>query len=240
MRQDEQRLAEIGAIRLRGLSVSDRAEAVAAFDRLYGEMERALARLAWHCREPLMEGRSTPVVESLVWTVKSWWGVQGVRTETQTVMAEALATLDWPSGLFDPLTQVPFGAPGDAYARVSALVGRGQALGLVRREFSLASKVLHLLLPFRVPVYDSFVRTSLGIPTGWDHPAAYRQMSEEVFAAARAFEGDDPGWLGRIEPASPLRGLDKCLWWLGGGSEGRAALVRDPWRPLRQLGLPTG
>jgi hypothetical protein len=135
---------------------------------------------------------------------------------------------------------VPFGAPGDAHARVSTLVERGQALGLERREFSLASKVLHLLLPFRVPVYDSFVRTILGVPTGWDHPPAYRRLSEEVFAAVRAFEGDDPSWLGRIGPASPLRALDKCLWRVGGGSEGRAALVRDPWQPLRRLGLATG
>lgn len=33
-----------------------------------------------------------------------------------------------------------------------------------RREFSLASKVLHWLMPWRIPVYDSFVRGMLGVP----------------------------------------------------------------------------
>jgi hypothetical protein len=32
------------------------------------------------------------------------------------------------------------------------------SLGVPRREYSLASKVLHWLMPWQVPVYDSFVR----------------------------------------------------------------------------------
>jgi hypothetical protein len=31
--------------------------------------------------------------------------------------------------------------------------------------------------------------------------------------------------LGSVQPVSPLRALDKCLWWIGGGIEGRALCV---------------
>jgi hypothetical protein len=44
-------------------------------------------------------------------------------------------------------------------------------------------------------------------------------------------------WIGSLKPASPLRALDKLTWWLGGGSTGAAAEVRDPWQVVRGLGL---
>lgn len=91
-------------------------------------------------------------------------------------------------------------------------------------------------MPWRVPVYDSFVRSAPGVPASWDHPEAYRKVSFEVFAMARAMTGDC-AWAGSLEPASPLRALDKLTWWLGGGSAGAAAEVRDPWQVIRKLGL---
>jgi hypothetical protein len=109
------------------------------------------------------------------------------------------------------------------------------ALGAPRREYSLASKVLHWLMPWQVPVYDSFVPATLGVPTSWDHPEAYRKVTSEVFAMARAMTGDS-AWTGSLEPTSPLRAIDKLSWWLGGGSAGAAAEVRDPWRVTRGLG----
>lgn len=224
-------------MRLTTMSDSERAEAVSAFNVVFGEMDRALWCLSRSCRGPLLEGRSAPVVEALVWTVKSWWGVQGVRSETRTLIAQALATLDWSADLFEETTQVQDGADSYACDRVSTLVTQSMSLGVARREFSLASKVLHWLLPWRIPVYDSFVRGSLGIPSAWDHPAAYREVAREIFRAVRELEARDSTWLGPIEPRSPLRGFDKCLWWLGGGSEGQAAVVRDPWRVVYQLGL---
>jgi len=110
------------------------------------------------------------------------------------------------------------------------------SLGVPRREYSLASKVLHWLMPWRVPVYDSFVRSVLGVPASWDHPEAYRKVSAEIFAMARAMTADST-WVGSFEPTSPLRALDKLTWWLGGGSSGAAAVVRDPWQVTRNLGL---
>jgi hypothetical protein len=46
--------------------------------------------------------------------------------------------------------------------------------------------------------------------------------------------------MGSIEPVTPFRALDKYLWWLGGGDAGRAALVNDPWEPVRRLGIKPG
>lgn len=53
---------------------------------------------------------------------------------------------------------------------------------------------------------------------------------------ARTMSGD-LAWIGSLEPASPLRALDKLTWWLGGGSTGAAAEVRDPRQVTRRLGL---
>jgi hypothetical protein len=78
------------------LTVARRAEAVAAFDACFGEMDRVLWCLSRQCRPALLSGQSTPAVEALVWTLKSWWGVQGVRSETKSFMARVLIlAVDW-------------------------------------------------------------------------------------------------------------------------------------------------
>jgi hypothetical protein len=216
---------------------SQKAEAVTAFNERYAGMEGALWCLSRNSRPPLLAGESSPVVESLVWTVKSWWGVQGVRSETKTQMAGALAqAIAWSSALFEPISSYDSGAEEYACESVAELVSRSMAAGVPRREYSLASKVLHWLLPWRVPVYDSFVRGSLGVPTSWDHPQAYRQVAKEIFAMARMTD-QDSAWVGALEPRSPLRALDKCAWWLGGGNVSPAAEVGDPWQVVHRLGL---
>jgi hypothetical protein len=224
-------------LKLSALSESQRAEAIAAFNARYGEMERVLWCLSRHCRAPLLEGHSSPAVEALIWTVKSWWGVQGVRADAKTLMSETLTTIDWSEYLFEERTQVPQDAETYAYELVVSLVERSRSAGVPRREFSLASKALHWLLPWRVPAYDSFVRQALGIPTDWDHPEAYRLVTREVIAAVREVTAKDPDWVGSLQPRSPLRAFDKCLWWFGGGNVGTAVEVRDPWRVVRRLGL---
>jgi hypothetical protein len=139
-----------------------------------------------------------------------------------------------PSGR--PVSEYGPDLAGYACERVAELVSSSMSLGVPRREYSLASKVLHWLMPWRVPVYDSFVRDALGVPKGWDHPQAYRKIAAEVFPMARTMTGN-PGWIGSLEPRSPLRALDKLAWWLGGGSTGAAAEVHDPWKVPRLLGL---
>jgi hypothetical protein len=95
---------------------------------------------------------------------------------------------------------------------------------------------MHWLLPWRVPVYDTFVRGALGVPASWDHPRAYRMVAEKTFAIASEIDGNS-AWFGTVEPLSPLRALDKLMWWVGGGDAGTAAEVRDPWRVIRELNL---
>lgn len=219
------------------LSLSQRAEAVRAFNSLYGEMEQALWCLSRHCRSALIERNSTAVVEALVWTLKSWWGVQGVRSETKVQLTKALVeAVDWSAELFEETLPSSPDAEKFAFDTVSSVVSYSVSLGVPRREFSLTSKVLHWLMPWRVPVYDSFVRQYLGVPASWDHPQAYRRIVRDVFAIAREAD-QDLTWAGAVEPLSPLHSLDKCLWWLGGGDSGTAAQVRHPWRVLDQLGL---
>jgi hypothetical protein len=216
---------------------SQLAEAVSAFDARFGEMERVLWCLSVNSRAGLLAGESSPALKALVWSIKSWWGVQGVRSETKAQMARALAeSLTWSPVLFGPVLE--YGAESARYAcdRVADLVSDSMALGVPRREYSLASKVLHWIMPWRVPVYDSFVRGILGVPASWDHPQAYSRVAAEVFALAGTMSGDS-AWMGSLEPRSPLRALDKLTWWLGGGSTGAAAGVRDPWHIPRQLGL---
>jgi hypothetical protein len=216
---------------------AERAAAVAAFDARYGEMEQVLWCLSVNSRPRLLAGESSPALEALVWTVKSWWGVQGVRSETKAQMARALAeSVGWSPDLFGPVPDYGPGRSGFACEQVAGIVQCSMSLGVPRREYSLASKVLHWLMPWRVPVYDGFVRGTLGVPTSWDHPEAYRKVTSEVFAMARTMTGD-LAWTGSLEPASPLRALDKLTWWAGGGSTGTAAEVRDPWQVIRGLRL---
>ena len=61
---------------------------------------------------------------------------------------------------------------GFASDRVAKIVRRSMSMGVPRREYSLAFKVLHWLMPWRVPVYGSFVHGMLGVPASWDHPEA--------------------------------------------------------------------
>lgn len=224
-------------VRLDAISESSLAEAVAAFNMRYGEMERVLWCLSQHCRESLIHQEPSPMLETLVWTIKSWWGVQGVRTQTRTAMARALTEVKWSTDDFAPAPVFTPGACAPAVELVAEVVARTQAHGTQRREYSLASKVLHWLLPWRVAVYDSFVRQSLGVPASWDHPVAYERIVRELFDAAERLLAHDASWLGTLEPRSPLRAFDKVLWWLGGGDAATAAEVRNPWRVIDQLGL---
>jgi hypothetical protein len=66
-------------VKLTHYTDAERAAAVATFDARFGEMEQVLWCLWVNSRPGLLAGESSPVLQALVWTVKSWWGVQGVR-----------------------------------------------------------------------------------------------------------------------------------------------------------------
>lgn len=220
-------------------TLEERTEAVRAFDSTYGHMERALWMLSQACRAPLLRGEESQVLDGLVWTLKSWMGVQGVRSDTRRAMGAALSSVRWTPSSFED-SYLPAGeAEAFACDAVAELVSKSMERGVARREYSLASKVLHWLMPWRVPIYDAFVRSQVGVPDAWDHPAAYRKICDTLFARVREMSESDTTWIGSADPRSLLHGLDKWLWWVGGGKQGTAVVVTDPERVLRELGLVT-
>jgi hypothetical protein len=215
----------------------ERAEAVRAFNARFGEMERALWCLSVHARASLLARESSPVLEEFVWTIRNWSSLLGVRKEMKTLMPSVLAkSMTWTPELFEP--QSDFGRRAAAYAceRVDELVSRCKAPGVNRREYCLASKVLHWLMPWRVPNYDTFVRGFFGIPRWWDHPQVYSKITTEIFDTACKAAGES-GWMGTLPPRSPLRGFDKVMWSKGGGQANGAVVVQDPWAAVHRLRL---
>jgi hypothetical protein len=219
------------------ISAAEVSKGVEAFNSVYGEMDKALWRISQAARDGLLGRQESPAVGTLVWTIKSWWGVQGVRREVAQITAQALLAEEWTGELFEAVLASGPDAERFACLRVSRLVDEMVARGAGRREFSFASKTLHWLMPWRVPVYDSFVRKSVGVPTTWGHEDAYRQIVSRQLVAAEALVTGPTGWAGDVEPKSPLRALDKYLWWVGGGSTSQATLVKDPWSVVYRLGL---
>lgn len=104
---------------------AERAAAVSLFDARFGEMERVLWLLSVNSRPGLLAGESSPPLEALVWTVKSWWGVQGVRSQSKAQMARARAeSVSWSSDLFGPVAGYgPDRAPF-ACERVAGIISR--------------------------------------------------------------------------------------------------------------------
>jgi hypothetical protein len=86
-------------VRLTDYPDSQRAVAVSAFNARFGEMERVLWCLSLNSRAALLAGQNSPVLEALVWAIKSWRGVQRVRSETKHQMTRALAeSVPWSRG----------------------------------------------------------------------------------------------------------------------------------------------
>jgi len=112
---------------------SQRAVAVSMFDARFGEMEQVLWCLSVNSRAGLLVGESSPVLEALVWTIKSWWGVQGFRSETKAQMARALAeSMTWSPDLFGPVPEYGPDCAEYACERVAELVSRSMSLGVPR------------------------------------------------------------------------------------------------------------
>lgn len=219
------------------VSPSQVLRAVEAFDARYGQMELVLWRLSTEARRCLLHGERPEVAEALVWTIRSWWGLQGVSRADGQAMARALRASHWEPGWFVPTERFEREDWRAAAERVRELVSRTKEMGGRRREWSLSSKVLHWLMPWRVPAYDSFVREALGVRSE-DPETAYQEVAHQVFRLAVELVPLGRWWLGQVPPASPLRALDKYLWMLGGGGSSAAVQVRDPQAVLRELGIP--
>ena len=210
---------------------------VETFNSRYAEMERALWCLSRAAVESLTASQPAQVIDELVWTIKSWWGIQGVRKETKSAAAQALIDLRLDRDLLKPASRLDPNGVKVAVDLVSRFVDGMMRLGVSRREWSLASKTLHWLMPWRVPVYDSFVKKSLCISVNAEHKSAYWSIVRAEFEAAQRLLQESDDWLGDIEPRSPFRALDKYLWWSAGGDADTATVVKDPWRVIRMLGI---
>lgn len=219
------------------VTVADVRRAVEEFNLAYAEMERVLAFLSGAAADDIAQKKESPVVEALIWTIKSWWGIQGVRKEMKAIASAVLLELKWDHDLLAPGTDLDPNGEVFAVEQVEAYVERMVNRGAPRREWSLASKVLHWLMPWRIPVYDSFVKQALGISLDADPRDAYASIVKAEYEAARELLHQGWAWLGDVEPRAAFRALDKYLWWLGGGSAGQAVVVKNPWKVVRDLGL---
>lgn len=219
------------------INVSEVVKAVKAFNDIYGEMESALWCLSKAARKDLLKNQPSDIVKALVWTVRSWWGVQGVQSSFKEIAAKALVKMQWNPEMFQENKLISNDAEDFAHKRVMEFLKLTNSLGSPRQEFSLVSKVLHWLLPWRISVYDSFVRKSAEISESVPPAQAYREILHWQFRYARQLATVSTEWMGDRDPKSPLRALDKYLWWKGGGNAGTAALVKNPWAIVRGLGI---
>jgi hypothetical protein len=217
------------------VNAADVTQAVHAFDCTFREMEQVAWRLSQECRAELLGHEAALHLEELVWLVKKWMGIQGVQPSLKRIAALALKSLPWTPDAFDPNMAYSADDERDARERVATLVKRMLDGGAGRQDHSLASKVLHWLTPWRIPVYDRFVRDTIGI-TG-QAGYAYGEIVRWEYAVVRRLLSESADWIGDADPRSPLRAIDKFLWWKGGGSSGTAYVTSDPWAAVRHLGL---
>ncbi len=217
------------------VNAADVAQAVQAFDRIFRDMEQVAWRLSEECRTELLGDEATLYLEELVWLVKKWMGIQGVMPSIKGIAAQALKSLPWTPDTFNPTIAFSADDERDTREQVATLVKRMLDGGAGREEYSLASKVLHWLTPWRIPVYDRFVRETIGITGRADY--AYGEIVRWEFAVIRRLLPESTDWIGDADPRSPLRAIDEYLWWKGGGSTGNAYVTPDPWAAVRHLGL---
>jgi hypothetical protein len=221
----------------RDVPESRRAEAVSAFDVKYSDQCQVLWCLSRHCRPALLAGESSPVLEKLISTIRTWWPVRAPAATDPYMAAAITEALSWSSEVFRPASAFGSEALDFAIELVDKVVASTKELsGSWRQEYSWTSKTVHWLLPWRVPAFDKNVRVYLRVP-GWDDPKrVYGEVARRIFALALE-EHPEPAWAGSLEPCTPLRALDKWLWWEGGGKDSHVYVDPDPWRVVRELNL---
>ena len=205
------------------LVLSDVRRAINEYDRAWSYLDASVWDRSRRARVSLLGGANAAHVENFVWfAAKSWGKVQGIKTEARAAAATVLLSMEWSPELFQEY--VPNGEVDENFAvnRVLRLVSGMNEQGIKREEFSAASKILHWLMPWRVPIKDDFVRKMLGVSKGHPQEATYRQIVRWEFDAVNELLSGGDSWLGISEPKAALRALDKYLWWAGGGKDSGA------------------
>jgi hypothetical protein len=201
--------------------------AVDVFNMRYGAMESALWSLSLRARESILTGE-TLLTEVLVWTVKCWWGIQGTRHGTAALAAAAIRRLALDRGAFRNTFVDSDTEEHDCIHMISVVLTTMRESGVPRMEFSLISKVLHWLMPWRLPPYDSLVRRRLGIPSAASPFDAYGRIVRWHRATTALLLSMDNSWMGSIEPMTPFRALNKFLWYEGGGNVNPSVVIKQP------------
>ena len=187
--------------------------AVAEYNQQYGEKDRFLWALATQTHQILQSDKSEEVVETFIWTIKRWWGLQGVFFQDRSAMVKAVIALktsdinnkteDFSNSLID--VQVGL---------VTDLVSLSKKNGALKGHFSWASKILHWLYPNKVPVYDAIARKSIA-PLKREGADAYREITKWEFDVSKLLGSQREEFIGNVGPYTMLRVLDKYVWWEG-------------------------
>lgn len=213
------------------------ATAVDAFNRRFGRMDTVVWTISKATQSRLLSNSSTQLTAEFVWLIRSWMGVQGSSLAVKSFAAHVLHNMKWRTSDFEPFNDYSAETMSMSVQLVDRFAASMKRAGAPRYEFSLASKVLHWLCPWRVPVYDSYVRMVVGVPTSAPPADAYQKIVRWEYETAATLIAEDSSWLGKLEPRSPLHAIDKFLWWTGGGDQGNAVVVKNPERVLEKLGL---
>jgi hypothetical protein len=189
----------------RDVPESRRAEAVSAFDAKYGDQCQVVLCLSRHSRPALLAGESSPVLEKLISTIRTWWPVRAP-ADTDPYMAAAITkAIGWSPDVFRPTSAFGSETADFAVELVDKVVASAKELsGSWRREYSWTSKTVHWLLPWRVPAFDKNVRNYLGVPKGWDNERAVRRGDpKDLRAGAAGASRICVGWAARTVHTAP-------------------------------------
>jgi hypothetical protein len=185
----------------------------------------------------LLAGESLPVLEKLVSTVRTWCPVRAPAATDPYMAAAITKALGWSPDAFRPTSA--FGskrwispsswstglwpAPWNcrAVGGESTRGRRRRCTGFCRGVCQLSTRMCGI-----ISVYQRAETTN-------GHTARWPEGSSRW----RGRSLQKPAWAGPLEPRTPLRALDKWLWWDGGGKDSHVYMDPDPWRVVRELNL---
>ncbi len=199
---------------------------VEEFDSSYwcSSTEAVLWSSACAVRQQLLQGEDSRLF-GFVCSVRDGWNVRGASDSTCAIAAAVLKSMPWSPEDFSDVFDETGRSEEYALRTVSEVLSELERRGAARQERSLTTKMLHWLMPWRIPVYDSFVCKGLRTDSS-SFEVSYPDLVKWEYATARELVPAKRDWIGPNEPRSPLRALDKYMWWENGGRESAANMDR--------------